>query len=179
MSVVETDLPEGKKTAQGLYVTAREAYAMWQEAPEEITIIDVRTPEEYLFVGYPTMAWKIPVIAQSYTWDAEQEKYPMRLLEDFVARVSEVATPESKIMLMCRAGGRSAMAANLLAQAGFGNVYNIVDGMEGDINGSSESVAQSTQPAGGWKNSDCPWTKKLTPERMVLVAAVDRVDPID
>ena len=51
MSVVETDLPEGKKTAQGLYVTAQEAYAKWQEAPEEITIIDVRTPEEYLFVG--------------------------------------------------------------------------------------------------------------------------------
>jgi len=147
----------------GLYVTAREAYVKWQAAPDEVKILDVRTPEEFLFVGHPTMAWKIPVAAQSYEWDAEKKQFPMRPLPDFSARVREVAEPDDTLMVMCRSGGRSAIAVNMLAKAGYRNVYNIVDGMEGDGNADSE-----TTPMGGWKNSGCPWTKKLTPERMLL-----------
>jgi hypothetical protein len=40
--------------------------------------------------------------------------------------------------------------------------------MEGDANGDSVSVAAAQPVKDGWKNSGCPWTKKLTPERMVL-----------
>ena len=90
----------------------------------------------------------------------------MKPLPDFVARVQTIAKPDDILMVTCRSGGRSAIACNLLAQAGFKNVYNIIDGMEGDANGDSASAAQG-QPD-GWKNSDCPWTKKLTPGRMVL-----------
>ncbi|MGJ8673924.1 rhodanese-like domain-containing protein [Rubritalea sp.] len=163
MSDSNSTLPKGKQTALGLYVTADEAFKMWQADPEKVIILDVRTPEEFLFVGYPTMAWKIPVIAQTYEWDAEKSQFPMKMLPDFVSRVSEVAQPGDLILATCRSGGRSAIACNLLAKAGFTNVYSIVDGIEGDSNGSSEST-----PQGGWKNSDCPWTKKLTPERMLL-----------
>ena len=164
----KANLPKEKQTALGLYVTAKEAYAKWQAAPEKVKILDVRTPEEFLFVGSPDMAWRIPVIAQSYEWDATKEKYPMKLLPDFVARVQTVAKPDDTILVTCRSGGRSAIACNLLAQAGFKNVYNIIDGMEGDANGDSVSVAQAQPLKDGWKNSGCPWTKKLTPERMVL-----------
>ncbi len=152
----------------GLYVTAKEAYERWQAAPDQVKILDVRTPEEYLFVGSPDMAWRIPVIAQSYEWDAEKGKFPMKLLPDFVTRVQTVAKPEDTIMVTCRSGGRSAIACNLLAQAGFKNVHNIIDGMEGDANSDSASVAQAQPVNDGWKNSGCPWTKKLTPDRMVL-----------
>ena len=157
------NLPKEKQTALGLYLTAKEAYQLWQADPENVTIIDVRTPEEFLFVGHPPMAWMVPVIAQSYVWDAEKGKFPMTLLPDFVSRVEQVAKPDATILITCRSGGRSAIACNLLAQAGFKNVHNIIDGMEGDGNGDSESTVQ-----GGWKNSGCPWTKKLTPERMLL-----------
>ena len=92
----------------------------------------------------------------------------MKPLPDFAARVGTVAKPGDTIMVMCRSGGRSAMAANALAKAGFKNVYNIIDGMEGDANADSDSVAQAQPLKDGWKNSGCPWTKKLTPERMVL-----------
>jgi len=166
MTDPKANLPEAKQTVLGLYVTAREAYEQWQVDPEKVKIIDVRTPEEYLFVGHPEMAWKIPVAVQVYDWDAEKKQFPMKPLFDFAARVQSVAKPDDTIMVMCRSGGRSAIAANFLAKAGFKNVYNIVDGMEGDANGDSESV-----PQGGWKNSGCPWTKKLTPERMVLPKA--------
>ena len=168
MTDAKTNLPEGKKTVLGLYVTAKEAYEQWQAAPDKVKIIDVRTPEEYLFVGHPEMAWKIPVAVQLYEWDAEKKQYPLKPLMDFVARVQSVAKPDDTLMVMCRSGGRSAIAANLLAKAGFKNVYNIVDGMEGDANGDSDTVAQAQPLSDGWKNSGCPWTKKLTPERMVL-----------
>jgi len=69
---------------------------------------------------------------------------------------------------MCRSGGRSAIAVNLLAQAGFKNVYNIVDGMEGDTVEDEQSVFAGQRLKNGWKNSGCPWTYKQTIERMVL-----------
>lgn len=171
MTDPDTTIPKVKQTVLGLYVTSREAYAKWQAEPAKIKIIDVRTPEEFLFVGHPTVAWKIPAFAQTYEWDAEKQQFPMKPLPDFVARVSEIAKLEDTLMVMCRAGGRGAIAANMLAQAGFKNVYNIVDGMEGDATGDSESVAKAQPRTDGWLNSGCPWTKKLTPERMLLPKA--------
>ncbi len=162
------ELLKAKQTALGLYVTAKEAYEKWKAEPEKVMIIDVRTPEEYLFVGHPAMAWKIPLAAQTYEWDTEKKQFPMKPLPDFVSRVSEVAKPDDTLLVMCRSGGRSAMAVNALAKAGFKNVYNIIDGMEGDTVEDPDSVFVGQRLKNGWKNSGCPWTYKLTPERMVL-----------
>jgi rhodanese-related sulfurtransferase len=172
MTDANATLPKGKQTVLGLYVTAKEAYEKWKAEPEKVMILDVRTPEEYLFVGHPTMAWKIPIAAQVYEWDAEKGKFPMKLLTDFVSRVSEVAKPDDMILITCRSGGRSAIAVNMLAKAGFTNVYNITDGMEGDSVEDPASVFQGQRLVNGWKNSGCPWTYKLTPDRMVLPKAV-------
>jgi rhodanese-related sulfurtransferase len=133
-----------------------------------VKILDVRTLEECLFVGHPTMAWTIPVAVQSYEWDPAKGQFPMTLLSDFVARVQSIAAADDKLMLMCRSGGRSAMAVNLLAKAGFKNVYNITDGMEGDVVKDPDSVFLGQRLVNGWKNSGCPWTYQLTPERMLL-----------
>jgi rhodanese-related sulfurtransferase len=168
MTEANANIVQGKQTVLGLYVTAKEAYEKWKADPEKVKIIDVRTPEEFLFVGYPAMAWKIPIAAQVYEWDAEKGKFPMRLLTDFVSRVKEVAKPEDAILVMCRSGGRSAIAVNLLAQAGFKNAYNVLDGMEGDLVEDPDSAFQGQRLRNGWKNSGCPWTYKLTPDRMVI-----------
>jgi rhodanese-related sulfurtransferase len=161
-------MPKGKETVLGLYVTSKEAYEKWQADPERVMILDVRTPEEFLFVGHPTMAWKIPVAVQSYEWDAAKKHFPMKPLADFAARVSRVAKPGDTILVMCRSGGRSAIAVNMLAKAGFTHVHNIIDGMEGDAVEDAASVFKGQRLVNGWKNSGCPWTYKLTPERMVL-----------
>ena len=161
-------IPVDKQTTLGLYVTARQAYEMWKADPQHVKIIDVRTPEEYLFVGHPDMAWKIPIAAQSYSWDAGKAEFPMRLQSDFVARVGQVAQPQDTLLVTCRSGGRSAIAANMLAKAGFTKVYNIVDGVEGDTVQDPDSLFEGQRLKNGWKNSGCPWTYKLTPERMLL-----------
>jgi rhodanese-related sulfurtransferase len=168
MPVQDAVLPKAKQTVLGLYVTAKEAYDKWKAEPERVIILDVRTPEEYLFVGHPTMAWKIPVASQSYEWDEAKGQFPMKLLPDFVSRVKEVIQPDMTLMVMCRSGARSAIAVNLLAQAGFQHVHNIVDGMEGDTIEDPESAFVGQHMRNGWKNSGCAWTYKLTPDRMSL-----------
>jgi hypothetical protein len=57
---------------------------------------------------------------------------------------------------------------NLLAGAGFTHVYNITDGMEGDLVKDPESLFHGQRLKNGWKNSGCPWTYQLTPERLLL-----------
>ena len=74
------DLPEGKKTALELYISSEEAYELWQVDPDGVLILDVRTPEELLFVGHPPMAWKVPLFSQGYEWNEENQKYPETML---------------------------------------------------------------------------------------------------
>jgi hypothetical protein len=50
------------------------------------------------------------------------------------------------------------MAVNLLAQAGFENTFNIVDGMEGDTVKDPDSLFVGKRMKNGWKNSGLPWT---------------------
>jgi rhodanese-related sulfurtransferase len=162
------ELPKEKQTTLGLYLTAKEAYDKWKAEPEKVKILDVRTPEEYLFVGHPAMAWNRPFSLQTYQWDAHKKRLSMKPNPDFVSQVKAVAKPDDMLLVMCRSGGRSALAVNQLAVAGFRNVYSIVDGMEGDMVNDPESVFQGQRMKNGWKNSGLPWTYDLDPERMLL-----------
>ena len=51
---------EQRQTSLELYVTAKEAYDMWQADPEGVKVLDVRTPEEWVFTGHAPMATNIP-----------------------------------------------------------------------------------------------------------------------
>lgn len=164
------ELPAAKQTTLGLYVTAKQAYEKWKSDPVSVKILDVRTPEEFLFVGHPEMAWNIPVVAQTFTWDAQKKQFPMQPLPDFVARVQTVAKPGDTLLVMCRSGGRGAAAVNLLAKAGYKSVYNITDGMEGDEVKDPDSVFNGQRMINGWKNSGLPWTYDINPDRMILPA---------
>ena len=60
------DLPQGKRTVLGLYVTAKEAYQKCRADPEHVKLLDVRTPEEYIFVGHAADCPDIPFMFQTY-----------------------------------------------------------------------------------------------------------------
>jgi rhodanese-related sulfurtransferase len=167
-SEAKPDIPKEKQTTLGLYLTAKEAYAKWKTDPDKVKILDVRTSEEYVFVGHSAMAWNIPVVLQTYQWDANKRKLPMKPNPDFVSQVKAIVKPTDILLLMCRSGGRSAQAVNQLAEAGFRNVYNIIDGMEGDVVDDPASVFQGQRMKNGWKNSGLPWTYDLNPDRMRL-----------
>jgi hypothetical protein len=59
-------LPKEKQTELGLYIPAKDACEKWKANPEKLMVLDFRTLEEFLFVGHPPMAWKIPIATQSY-----------------------------------------------------------------------------------------------------------------
>ena len=155
-------MPEDKLTSLGLYVTAAEAYEMWKADPEQIKVLDVRTFEEYVLIGHAEMAANIPVAFPNYQWHADKGKYGCRDQSRLHCPCQGGFKPDDTILAMCRSGGRSATAINMLAKAGFMNVYNIIDGFEGDKVEDPESVYHGKRMKNGWKNS-APWTYDSTP----------------
>jgi rhodanese-related sulfurtransferase len=154
-------VPEPKQTVLGLYVTSAEAYEKWQAAPDRVKLLDVRTPEEFIFVGHPEMASCIPLGFQSYRWDEQKGYFDLDVNPNFVAQVREWFDPDETLMLICRSGGRSAMAVNMLVQAGYADAWNVTDGMEGDL-------VDGKRSKNGWKNAGLPWTYEVNPERICL-----------
>ncbi len=171
---VNRQLPKEKQTTLGLYVTAAQAYEKWKAAPDKVKVIDVRTPEEFAFVGHPEMVWNIPLAFVIYQRKAGKIEYGAKMNPDFVSLVQEVAKPTDTLLVMCRSGGRSAMAVNQLAAAGFKNAYNIIDGMEGDKVEDPESVFDGKRMKNGWKNSGLPWVYDIDPEKIILLEGASK-----
>jgi rhodanese-related sulfurtransferase len=169
----DRQLPKGKQTTLGLYVTAAQAYEKWKAAPDQIKVIDVRTPEEYAFIGHPEMAWNIPLAFVTYQRKDGKTEYGPKMNPDFVAEVKEIAGPADTLLLMCRSGDRSAMAVNQLAAAGFKNAYTIIDGFEGDKVTDPESVFYGKRMKNGWRNS-APWVYDIDPEKIILEEATSK-----
>jgi rhodanese-related sulfurtransferase len=170
MTVDPTTLAPERQTSLGLYVTAKEAYDLWQADPEGVRILDVRTPEEYVFVGHAPMAWNIPLAFQSFEWDPDKHGFHWDLNPAFLPAVQAWAKPGDTILVSCRSGGRSAMAINLLAKHGYTAAWNIVDGMEGGQVKDPDSVFHGMRMKNGWKNSGLPWTYEIDRDRMALPA---------
>jgi len=172
-SAEELQLPERKQTTLGLYVTAAQAYEMWKASPDKVKIIDVRTPEEFAFVGHPEMAFNIPFALVTYQRKDGKTAYAVKMNADFVAEVQKVAGPTDTLLVTCRSGDRSARAVDVLAAAGFTNAYTIVDGVEGDKVEDPGSVFNGKRIRNGWKNS-APWVYTLDPEKFILEKADSR-----
>jgi len=157
-----------KVTKLGLYLSVEEAYALWQQDPVKYEIIDVRTPEEYIFVGHPTMARNIPVWFSENRYDQEKERQAMHENPSFVAAISERFGKDDTILLTCRSGLRSAKAVDLLADAGFTKAYSVIPGFEGDKVKDEGSPDFGWRKVGGWRLCGLPWTYDLDPELMYI-----------
>lgn len=155
-SVVPSD--ERKKISTGKYVTASQAFEMWKATPEKVFIIDVRTPEEYVYIGHPEMAINIPWQVWTGKYDNEKKDVVLDKTPDFVAEIQKRYKPEDTLLIICRSGHRSAPSAEALIKAGFKNVYNVTDGFEGDKVSDTESVFTGKRMKNGWRNSGLPWT---------------------
>ena len=169
-AVDKKDIPEYKQTRVERYLTSKEAYEEIQVEEHKILFLDVRTRAEVEVVGMPTVAdANVPymLMAEPMTWNDEWGSFKMVRNQNFLAAVKERLkekglTRDDKVFLMCRSGGRSASAADLLSEAGFTNVFSVVDGFEGD------KAKNGKRTLNGWKNSDLPWSYKLDKKKMYL-----------
>ena len=157
-------LPEEKRTTLGLYVNSKEAFEMWKDAPQNVKILDVRTLEEYLYIGHAEMAYNIPAFIQTYQWDSEKNCFSLTLNDAFADQVRDQFKRDDIILVTCRSGGRSALAVNLMASLGYASVYNITDGFEGDTVKDPESEYSGKRMKNGWKNAGLPWTYEVDPD---------------
>ncbi|MFM8244380.1 MAG: rhodanese-like domain-containing protein [Candidatus Fonsibacter sp.] len=112
-----------------------------KENPSSI-LLDVRTEEEWNMVGKPSgKKFKIKTYFISLLKGVQRIKN-----DNFVHDVnSKKISKEDPILVICRSGQRSQMAATLLQQEGYKNCINISDGFEGNVNVGL-----------GWKNSNLP-----------------------
>jgi len=166
ISTAKSTLPPQKQTVLGLYVTAKEAYEMWLADKNKIKILDVRTPEEFIFVGHAPMAHNIPFHLFNYKM-AVRNKGPLMIANpNFIAEVGRKFKTSDTIVVICRSGNRSAAAVNAMASAGFKIAYSVTDGFEGDRVKDPASSFYGKRLKNGWRNSGVPWTDKLNPELM-------------
>ena len=160
-SVDPAGLSKKRQTPLGLYLTSVDAHRALQADPG-IVFIDVRSVAEFNFVGHADSAdQNIPSRFMSSEYDAEKGAYGWTDNRNFVADVGALLAREGKnsddpVFVMCRSGGRSAAAIRVLAEAGYTQVWSVIDGFEGgkDANGHRTKA--------GWRNEDLPWTYRIT-----------------
>ena len=96
-------------------------------------LLDVRTEDEWNTLGKPD------------TKNLGIKSFFITISQDlsFINNVKKIIDKKEQVLVMCAAGGRSIVAANLLADEGY-SVLNVSDGFSG--NGQDP----------GWKNSGLP-----------------------
>ncbi len=159
-----------------------EAYDMLNTIADTF-LIDVRTRAEYQFVGHPTGAYLFPYMFMSTDFVEKKDQYYYRFdikNPDFLKEISKVFQKSNILLIICRDGMRSALAAKELADAGFVNVYDVKDGFEGAEFPSFENgdqhkfyrqLAKRNKIFGynyrrhyGWQWWGLPWTYEIDPK---------------
>jgi len=106
---------------------------------KNVELLDVRTQDEWDNIGRPdgeNLGLKTHFITIVRSPDPAANK-------EFIEEVKKVIDPHKDLLVMCKAGGRSMMASQLLSQEKI-NCINISDGYEGN----GEDL--------GWKNEGLP-----------------------
>jgi rhodanese-related sulfurtransferase len=107
-------------------------------------LVDVRSIEECKFVGYIPGSLHVP-----WATGTNLNRNP-RFVRELEAKVRKTDV----VLLMCRSGKRSALAAEAATKAGFASVFNVLEGFEGDID-----KEQHRGTLGGWRKRGLPWVQ--------------------
>lgn len=122
-------------------VTVREAY---QQQADGHTYVDVRSVPEFE-AGHPAGAVNVPLLHRD---ERSGQMVPNR---DFLSVMRANFTPDSKLLIGCQVGGRSAQAAQLLASSGFRDVSNVLGGF-----GGARDPLTGAVRAEGWSHAGLP-----------------------
>jgi rhodanese-related sulfurtransferase len=112
-----------------------EAYDMLNTVPNTY-LIDVRTRAEYQLIGHPPMAYLFPYLFLTDKLEKKGETWIYQFSnknKSFVEEISKKFQKTNNLLILCRDGARSILAARELIKNGFKNVYNVKDGFEGPL----------------------------------------------
>lgn len=138
------ELARTEARASGLpYAGSIEPAEAWHLfSHEQAVLVDVRSAEEYRFVGHVpgsiNVAW---ASGRTLTRNA-------RFLEELAEKVER----DDVVLLLCRSAKRSALAATAATRAGYLNAFNVLEGFEGELND-----RQQRGTTDGWRLRGLPW----------------------
>jgi rhodanese-related sulfurtransferase len=159
-----------------------EAYDMLNTVPDTY-LIDVRTRAEYQFVGHPVGAHLFPYMfmTKNFGKNGERHVYQFNVKnKSFIQEISKILKKNDNLLIICRDGTRSPLAAKDLMNAGFKNVFDVEDGFEGREFPSFKNsnrhkfyrqLAKRNKTHGfnhrrhyGWQYWGLPWAYKIDPK---------------
>jgi rhodanese-related sulfurtransferase len=108
----------------------------------EAALVDVRTAEERKFVGHVPDSAHVP-----WATGTALTRNPR-----FARELENKVNKESVVLLLCRSGKRSALAAEVAAKAGFKRVFNVLEGFEGELDSLHRRGGSD-----GWRFRGLPW----------------------
>ena len=95
-------------------VTDIDVAALARLAASGVTVVDVRTPDEWRETGVIGGSRQLTYTGVDPQW---------------LEKMKAIAPPDQPVAVICRTGGRSAAAAKLLDQSGYKKIYNAQGGM--------------------------------------------------
>ena len=107
-------------------------------------LVDVRSGEERKFVGHVPESLHVP-----WATGTSLTRNPR-----FARELEAKAAKDQVILLLCRSGKRSILAAQAATKAGFTKVFNVLEGFEGEID-----VQQHRGVSDGWRFHGLPWVQ--------------------
>ena len=127
----------------------------WQVLSDDkdAVLIDVRSRAEWTFVGLPDMSSLGREVVL-----AEWQRFPDMSVDpgfadDLAARLEAAGvTADTRLLFLCRSGGRSQSAAIAMTERGYGACFNIADGFEGGLD-----PERHRGRVAGWKAAGLPW----------------------
>ncbi len=105
-------------------------------------LVDVRSAEERQFVGHVPGSVHVP-----WATGTALTRNP-RFVREFQARVGT----DLPALLLCRSGKRSVLAAEAVTAAGMNQVFNVLEGFEGELDD-----RQHRGGSDGWRFHGLPW----------------------
>jgi len=156
MTTASTSLAPGLESARAVALSTglpyagsippRLAWELFQSGGA--ALVDVRSGEERKFVGHVPGSLHV-----AWATGTSLTRNP-RFVRELEARLAQEGGKEAVVLLLCRSGKRSALAAEAAAKAGFAHVFNVAEGFEGEID-----AQQHRGVADGWRFHGLPWVQ--------------------
>ena len=105
-------------------------------------LVDVRSGEERKFVGHVPSSVHV-----AWATGTSLTRNPR-----FVRELEAKFAKDAVLLLLCRSGKRSELAAEAASKAGFRNAFNVLEGFEGD-----RDADQRRGALDGWRFHGLPW----------------------
>jgi len=156
VEVEELVLPEALEQARAKATESNLPYAggvtppvAWELVQKGLAVLgDVRSGEERKFVGHVPESLHV-----AWATGTALTRNP-RFVRELEARLAKDGGKEAVVLLLCRSGKRSALAAEAAAKAGFTQVFNVLEGFEGEID-----AQQHRGGSDGWRFHGLPWVQ--------------------